>query len=56
VGVLSLLLDLEPRDNHDALCDALKEFVMPGLDPGIDAVTFQQVEPPMEWIAGQAGQ
>jgi hypothetical protein len=27
-------------------------FVMPGLDPGIHAITARQVETPMEWIAG----
>ena len=25
---------------------------MPGLDPGIHAVTFRQVDVPVEWIAG----
>ena len=29
-------------------------FVMPGLDPGIHAVTPQQTEAPVEWIAGSS--
>ena len=29
-------------------------FVMPGLDPGIHAVTSQPMEAPMEWIAGSS--
>jgi hypothetical protein len=29
-------------------------FVMPGLDPGIHAVTARRVEAPMEWIAGSS--
>jgi hypothetical protein len=29
-------------------------FVMPGLDPGIHAVTPQGVDAPMEWIAGSS--
>jgi hypothetical protein len=28
--------------------------VMPGLDPGIHAVTHQQAEALMEWIAGSS--
>jgi hypothetical protein len=27
---------------------------MPGLDPGIHAVTTERVEAPMEWIAGSS--
>jgi hypothetical protein len=27
---------------------------MPGLDPGIHAVSFQQDEAPVEWIAGSS--
>jgi hypothetical protein len=29
-------------------------LVMPGLDPGIHAVTAQQALKPMEWIAGSS--
>jgi hypothetical protein len=29
-------------------------FVMPGLDPGIHAVTAKQMEVPGEWIAGSS--
>jgi hypothetical protein len=32
----------------------LNVHVMPGLDPGIHAVTPQQVEVPVEWIAGSS--
>jgi hypothetical protein len=29
-------------------------FVMPGLDPGVHAVTPQRATMPMEWIAGSS--
>jgi hypothetical protein len=29
---------------------------MPGLDPGIHAVTPQRIDKPVEWIAGKARQ
>jgi hypothetical protein len=29
-------------------------IVMPGLDPGIHAVTAQRAEKPVEWIAGSS--
>ncbi len=47
---------------HASLCPPYapagrnRSLVMPGLDPGIHAVTAQQVERPMEWIAGSARQ
>jgi hypothetical protein len=33
---------------------AIHRVVMPGLDPGIHAVTSQQAETPVEWIAGSS--
>jgi hypothetical protein len=34
--------------------DQFHQLVMPGLDPGIHAVTAQQAETPVEWIAGSS--